>query len=280
MNEFKIESAFEVFKKYFKVDPNRISFESSNLDFDPIEIKTSEDIMFFFGREFAQYKRNTVIARQLHAEFISDMLQTIETNGIPSRLILKGPIGVGKTTSLLIIGQIAKEMNILVFPIDARLFTNREDIETTTCQFIKKWSEKNEAILNHLNSKQNHYEFKFDKLTKENAVKTLREIIDHLKLQSIIPVLFIVDECNAFHHPHRFWQNNEIKEITDPVMNPIGRFFCGDINNFAISRGGVIFAYSSIFEFKSKNFTNWITEVRPFSSHEWISLFKTEVRSI
>lgn len=99
----------------------------------------------------------------------------------------------------------------------------------------------------------------------QNAVDTLCQIIKQLLHQSIIPVLFIVDEYNAFHHPNRIRQNDELKHITDPQMNPIGRFFCGDICYFAVKRGGVIFEYLSIFEFNSENFTDWITQVRLFS---------------
>ena len=281
--EFKIESAIEVFKKYFKVDPNLESptkFESSSLDADPIEIKHS-DITHFIGNQLQQYQKTSeiVIARKLHKYFIEVMMQKIKNKHKPTRQVLKGPSGVGKTTSLLIIGQIAKEMNILVFPINARSFTNdKQDIETTAYEFIEKWSDENKAFLDHLNSKLNKNVFDFKRsLTKQNAVDTLCQIIKQLLHQSIIPVLFIVDECNAFHHPHRIRQNDELKHITDPQMNPIGRFFCGDISYFAVKRGGVIFAYSSIFEFNSANFTDWITQVRPFSSQEWLRLFETEV---
>lgn len=81
----------------------------------------------------------------------------------------------------------------------------------------------------------------------------------------------------SFHHTHQIIQNGELKKITEPLENPIGRYFSCDIKNFDISSGGVLFAYSSIFEFTSKNFTYNIAEVSPFSSDEWIRLFNTDV---
>ena len=99
------------------------------------------------------------------------MMQKIKNKHKATRQVLKGPSGVWKTTSLLIIGQIAKEMNILVFPINARSFTNEQDIETTAYDFIEKWSDENKAFLDHLNSKLNKNVFNFNILTKENAVR-------------------------------------------------------------------------------------------------------------
>lgn len=97
---------------------------------DPIEIKYS-DITHFINNQLEQYHKNSVIAMKLHKYFIEVMIQKIKNKQKATRQVLKGPSGFGKTTSLLIIGQIDKEMNILVFTINASSFTNEQDIETT-----------------------------------------------------------------------------------------------------------------------------------------------------
>ena len=193
MSEFNIKTAIDVFKNYFKTDPNLCSPIINDpcyfLDVEPIETSNFNlnPLLYIEFEDYTQY-----VLRQLHKYLIECMLQGIATDS-PFLQVLKGPSGVGKSTSLFIIAKIAKEMNILTFPINARSFVKKEIGEQAQV-FLITWRDTNKAILDDLNQKLDNL-FNFDSLTSENAVETMRKIIRKLRIQTIIPVLFIVDDC-------------------------------------------------------------------------------------
>lgn len=224
MSQFNIEFAKIVFKKYFKTDPNLTISPIINNQSDFLDVEPIDTLKFHINPLlYVRFEDRLYIVRQLDKYLIESMLNGIETNR-PFRQVLKGPSGVGKSTSLLISAQIAKEMNILLFPINSHLFVNT-DIDSAAWCFLKTWQEKNKPILDNLSPKLANV-FKLDTLTTKNdAVDRMRKIIQELQTQSIIPVLFIVDDCNFFHRNHVIYQNGVAKDITHLCENPIGVFF-------------------------------------------------------
>jgi Mitochondrial ribosomal death-associated protein 3 len=171
--------------------------------------------------------------------------------------LLQGPSGVGKTTTLLYIGHMARAKGYVVFPIQARDFVNEtQPLSGLISDFLLNWIDaEGETKLKEIKPRiYQQHETLWDLLNHNHqdekvVMDTFYQLVRELKLCATKPVVFLVDQCNSFHtNPQsiKLYSDSEIKEVT-PKENPVGAMFL-NWNTFKVNLGGIFFGYSSAFQ--------------------------------
>lgn len=213
-------------------------------------------------------------ARDLIDQLVEQVNQTHRCNLLR---VFKGASGVGKTCSLLLLAHVVKQLNMLVFYMNGRQWVGSGHVETKAQQFLKEFRRLNAAIIQP-NSKIANLIKKVDDKT---AVDTFRRVVDLLREQREWPIVFLIDECNAFSHEYQLWQNGlwshfnskkAYERENEPCYNhacPIGEIF-RDFNTFFTNYGASYFTFSSSFNIKF-NYTGLVTQVliNPMNNFEW-----------
>jgi hypothetical protein len=83
----------------------------------------------------------------------------------------------------------------------------------------------------------------------EKVVKVIAQLVQELIKCTTKPVIFLIDQCNAFHaNPQtiKLYSDAQVMEIP-PRKNPVGAMFL-DWNTFNVIRGGIYVGFSSAFQ--------------------------------
>lgn len=122
------------------------------------------------------------------------------------KTLLQGPNGVGKTTTLLYIGHMARAKGYLVFPIQASFFVNQgKPMSSQITQFLLNWrNAEGEAKLKEIPCIHQQRETLWDLLNQNYqdekvAMVTFCQLVDELRVCKTKPVIFLIDQCNVFN---------------------------------------------------------------------------------
>lgn len=182
--------------------------------------------------------------------------------------VFKGASGAGKTCILLLLAFIAKQLNMLVFYVNGRNWTAPgKSSATVILRFLDRFQDINKKII-HSASQIAHL---IKDTNEKNAIPNLIKLVNLLQAQVEWPVVFLIDECNAFYEiggPFDCFncQKDGIQH-TDPCQ--LGRLF-KDFNNFQAENGIAYFTFSSSFniKFDCGNINSKI-DVNPMTTTEW-----------
>jgi hypothetical protein len=170
--------------------------------------------------------------------------------------LLQGPSGVGKTTTMLYIGHMARTKGYVVFPIQARDFVNQSEPMTMLIrQFLFNWR----AVEGETKLKQIipcihvQYATLWDLLNQnfgndKLVVDTFRQVVEELRLCTTKPVVFLIDQCNVlYENPQTMKLYSDAQDIEiPPRRNPVGARFI-DWNTFKVKRGGIFLVFRQRF---------------------------------
>ena len=212
-----------------------------------------------------------MVLRNFQKQFLRNLIDQI-SNHKSKKAVLKGVSGSGLTTSLIVIGQIAKEMGILVVSLSAMKLT-RENycLDWLIYDYLTKWVEVNRELIDKFEDKKIMTFMSNARKGNDNAI-VFENIFGYLSSQHTVPVLFLVDDYNAFYRTHllkRYYDKNNGSYVKPEIgsSNPIGRLFTLDIVNFPVQYGGALFTSSS--DYYTAIHTSSILNVNNFSNHEW-----------
>jgi hypothetical protein len=169
-------------------------------------------------------------------------------------IVLPGPFGVGKSTTLLYIGHVARAKGYVVFPMQASYFVNQaRPMRSLIQQFWRTWIDAvGENIMKDI------FPDNFESINKilwtaslepdeeQWIVQTFTALVRKLQMYKTKPVVFLIDQCNEFHtNPQciKMYSDSEWKEAT-PEENPVGRLFL-NWNTFQVNLGGIFWGYNS-----------------------------------
>lgn len=220
-----------------------------------------------------------MVLRNFQKQFLRNLIDQISDHK-SKKAVLKGVSGIGLTTSLIIIGQIAKEMGILVVSLSAKKLTRANYcLDWLIYNYLTTWVEVNRELIDKFEDKK----INISNIRKDdNNAKVFEDIFGYLSNQHFVPVLFLVDDYNAFYQTHkikRYFDNNNGSYVEPGIggSNPIGRLFTDDIVNFPVQYGGALFTSSSDYTAIS---TSSILTVNNFSNHEWKLLIEVVLKYI
>ena len=209
-----------------------------------------------------------MVLRNFQKQFLRNLIDQI-SNHKSKKAVIKGVSGAGLTTSLIIIGQIAKEMGILVVSLSAKKLTKANySLDWLLYEYLTTWVEVNRELIDKIaineiiNCIKNTHNY-------ANNAKVFLRIFDYLRQQNVVPVLFLVDDYNAFYQDHTITRFQDYTSYIEPktgLPNPIGLLFTDDIVNFPVQYGGALFTSSSDYNAIP---TSSILTVNNFSTHEW-----------
>ena len=194
--------------------------------------------------------------------------------------LLQGPSGAGKSTALLFLGHMARESGCIVFPIEARQFANVNDheLKINIFLFMKKWKTAtgDDMLRAHMcisKPTQTLLEFVNEGLnwqgTCQDAVDFFESVVFSLRSIDEIPVVFLIDQCNAFCE----------LQSSGGCCSRIAAMFL-NWNIFRMNRGGIFYASSSSFRImpaaKDGNH-RLILQLRPMDKTSFESLLNEQV---
>lgn len=222
-----------------------------------------------------------MVLRKFQKQFLRNLIDQI-SNHKSKKAVLKGVSGAGLTASLIIIGQIAKEMGILVVSLSAKKLTRGNYcLDWLIYDYLSTWVEVNRELIDKFEDKK--INLTNTRKDADNA-QVFENIFGYLSNQHFVPVLFLVDDYNAFYRTHlvkRYFDKNggsyAKPEIGILNQNPIGRLFTDDIVNFPVQYGGALFTSSSDYTAIP---TSSILTVNPFSKKEWNLLIEVVLKKI
>lgn len=189
---------------------------------------------------------------------ITDVMRDVYTSvtvNETSTHCLQGASGVGKTMTLLFIGHMAQKCGCLVFSIRGHemLFgttgqeVNPKDVQLSVSQILTRWM--NTMGVSYLSEfecpcQKQMTILQLVKLGAEDpskSISTLKSLIWNLAGITRVPVVILIDQCNAFYAPN-IGKNDPLGEVGD-----ICAFFAG-IGNKVMARGSLLLAFSSSFK--------------------------------
>jgi len=170
------------------------------------------------------------------------------------KCLLQGPSGVGKTTTLLYIGHLARSMGYLVFPVQALEFVNQViPMSMLIKNFLSSWIDAvgKDNVKEFLGENDFGLINKMTRFLKHDEEEQIIQIslVSDLQGYKTKPVVFLVDQCNAFHeNPQKIvlYSDSKKTEISFDE-NPVGAMFL-DWNTFKVQRGGIFYGFSSAFQ--------------------------------
>ena len=209
----------------------------------------------FSVKEFMRAKTSLMITQTMETHW-EELRASIEHEEVHTSL-LQGPSGIGKTTTMLFIGHMARTNGYVVFPIQARDFVNQPDPMTMLIrQFLCNWrdAEGETKLKQIIPCLYVQYATLWDLLNQnfgndKLVVDTFRQVVEELRLCTTKPVVFLIDQCNVFYeNPQtiKLYANRK-KKVVSPDENPVGARFL-DWNTFKVKRGGIFFSFSSAFQ--------------------------------
>jgi hypothetical protein len=147
----------------------------------------------------------------------------------------------------------ARNSGCLVFPLQARDFVDQEiPLSEIVLNFLSAWMDAvGEEFLKQLPCKWAKFSL-YDLLkdgidSLQKVLQCFASLVQELKNLKVVPVVFLIDQCNAFYTRHyfRLYSDDEIK-VAEPgyQCNPIGYQFV-QWNTFRMRRGCILYAFSS-----------------------------------
>ena len=222
-----------------------------------ISYEGMENILCDFTVEEFAHVETSLLVTPIMTTLFQKLEGSIQRNQ-KYKSLLQGPSGVGKTTTLLYIGHMARLKGYVVFPIQARDFVNHaKSMSMLIKEFLKRWIRVvGENIMKEIFGDDDFALIKkivSTRFLKHEEEKQIIEIfqvlVSELQSYEAKPVVFLIDQCNAFHaNPQRIklYSDTEDVEIS-PRQNPVGAMFL-DWNTFKMNRGGIFFGFSSAFQ--------------------------------
>ena len=134
--------------------------------------------------------------------------------------------------------------------IKKEILLSVENCLTFLDYFIKSYSSNDSGISHFL------YEIANQSGDERVVVKSFAQLVQELRKCTTKPVVFLIDQCNAFHaNPQtiKLYSDSE-KKMVSADENPVGAMFL-DWNTFKVNRGGIfwIFFCDSV----NANCTRW-----------------------
>lgn len=172
------------------------------------------------------------------------------------KLLLHGASGVGKTMTLLFMGHMARKNGCIVFPIQCKDFVNQNiPLCDIVWNFLDIWSRAlGKEFLSKFPCRKAKFPNLFDLVSDglsntKNIFTCFSSLVHELKNLITVPVVFLIDQCNAFFAKHTVQIfADELPQTVEPGKsgNPIGNLFV-NWNHFRMSRGCILYAFSSSF---------------------------------
>jgi len=218
-----------------------------------ISFEVMENILSDFSvKEFMCVKTSILVTRKM-VTLYEELHAAIKRKRGHKRL-LQGPSGVGKTTTLLYIGHLARSMGYLVFPVQARDFVDQAiPMSMLITEFLSSWIDAvGEDIVKDIVGEDNFGLIEKDDLNhdeEKQIIRIFQLLVSELQDYETKPVVFLVDQCNAFHeNPQKIklYSKSEHMEIT-PDQNPVGAMFL-QWNTFDVNVGGIFYGFASAFQ--------------------------------
>ena len=169
--------------------------------------------------------------------------------------LLQGPTGIGKTTTLLYLGHVARTKGYLVFPLQARNFVNQTaPMSCLIHQFLLSWIDAvGEDQLRQVPTRMypnsgTLYDIANPSYTLDDItmVRNFARLVWELSMCTMKPVVFLIDQCNAFQESPQMiqmYRTSASKQVT-PSENPMGALFL-DWNTFRVRCGGIFYGFFS-----------------------------------
>ena len=188
--------------------------------------------------EFVYHGSPLLVTPTMTALFqrLEDTIQ--RDQGSTSTTLLLGPSGVGKTTTLLYIGHMARKKGYLVFPVQARDFVNQaRPMGDVIRLFLFTWIEAvGKDILKAIPARlrpsyKSLYEIAKPTGDERDIINSFILLVQELQVCVAKPVVFLISHFNAFHQDC-------------PKGNPVGTMFL-DWSTFKVKRGAIIYEFSS-----------------------------------
>jgi hypothetical protein len=172
--------------------------------------------------------------------------------------LLQGPCGIGKTTTLLYLGHMARAKGYVVFPIQARYFVNQARSMSSLLQgYLTKWIDATgenivkeifgDDFFGRIKRLVSTIHLKHEE--EKQIIQLFQVIVKELKMCKTKPVVFLIDQYNDFHaNPQtiKLYSDGKHMQVTSRE-NPVGAMFL-DWNTFKANRGGIFFGLSSAFQ--------------------------------
>jgi hypothetical protein len=194
---------------------------------------------------------------------------------LPFTNVLVGPSGVGKTSTLLAIGHMARKSKCLVFAFQARNLTTSYSVARWVDSFLTRWKAAVAASEIDL-AKINVGPFGDESLLAlvdacvicDDDVKISRflDLVTAVKEIRSVPVVFLIDQFNILRST--FYQGSLDQAAVENGQGRIAQYFsCW--NEFSLARGCVIFAatasYISMDDARDGN-SMCVTQIQPMKT--------------
>ena len=228
LNEFRVKHTFVSMDDQFSFDELA---STMLIDFDVKELVDNESPLVVTELMKGIYKR---VSRDL----------------LPFTKVLTGPSGIGKTSTLVVIGHLVRKSGGLVFPLQARDLMTCHSVPRWVDSFLKRWKRASgNAILESTIIKETQ------NLSLLALVNSCIQDNDQVKIQSFldlatslkdltsVPVLFLIDQFNVLDVKSN---PESLESLPEHGRASIAKYFAG-WNEFKLARGAVIFAATASF---------------------------------
>jgi flagellar biosynthesis GTPase FlhF len=120
-------------------ETRRMDVEEHEEEENFISYDAMENILRDFTVEEFDHGKTPILVTPIMTTLFQELEDSIHRNR-KYKSLLQGPSGVGKTTTLLYIGHMARTKGYVVFPIQARDFVNQaEPMSDLIRQFLLDW---------------------------------------------------------------------------------------------------------------------------------------------
>lgn len=234
---------------------SRLDIEEEKEGQDVIAYAALRNILCDFKvQEFDETETDILVTHTMTTLF-QKLERAIQRNRMCKRL-LQGPSGVGKSSTLIYIGHMARMKGYVVFPVQASEFVNQgSPMYVVIRKFLLTWIEAvGKETLKSIPARlyptyASLYEIANQSGDERAIVNAFAQVVDELLMCITKPVVFLVDQCNAFHEDNQMLQMyaHSDLEVVGPMRNPVGKLFL-DWNTFKVGNGGIFYGFSSAFQ--------------------------------
>ncbi len=120
----------------------------------------------------------------------------------PLKYVLSGASGVGKSTTLLFIGHMARKSNCMVLPIQGRCMREVGSPNVIAYRVLRHWMKGNRELLQKLQGMDSSAKSILELVDRSErqcseSATILNEVITLFREMDLVPVIFLIDQCNA-----------------------------------------------------------------------------------
>ncbi len=220
-----------------------------------ISFEQMNNILFDFrAKEFKRARTSLLITEKKKS--LSNELSLAIQDKQDLTILLQGPSGVDKTSTLLYIGNLSRKKGYVVFPLQAYDFVDQDAPLCLLVQdLLKTWiaavgtdsvrSVMGEDFFATVQDNLSRNDIEAEK----DIFKIFKKIVMKLRMCENKIVIFLVDQCNALHTKSQkiTFDSNSSSTNVAPKENPVAAMFL-DWNSFKARRGGIFYAFSSTFQ--------------------------------